>query len=86
MSNICGDNYNSIVLEIAGFLARAGIILCALLLVDDMILGNWRGIIQDLAAIGSLEVIPRAMRSSFHYIDRWRDRMLAKLEEEDERK
>jgi hypothetical protein len=86
MRNTHNDNCDAIVLEIAGFLARAGIILCALLLVDDMILGNWRGIIQDLAAIGSLEVIPRAMRSSFDSIDRWRDRMLAKLEEEDEKR
>jgi hypothetical protein len=86
MINICDDNYDSIVLEIAGFLARAGIILCALLLVDDMILGNWRGIIQDLAAIGLLAAMPMAMRSGFHAIDRWRDRMLARLEEEHERK
>jgi hypothetical protein len=84
MRNTHNDNCDTIVLEIAGFLARMGIILCALLLVDDTISGDWRGIVQDLTAIGSLVVIPRAMRSSFHYVDRWRDRMLARIKEKDE--
>jgi hypothetical protein len=76
------EDLDAIGLEIAGFLAHIATIIWASLLVADMISGDRRGIVQDLAAIGLSVVLTRAMKGGFYYINRWRDRMLARFEEE----